>query len=225
MEYECCGMTVKKFSWDIIDSNAYLIETGQNGLLIDAIDSQPLYDAISELKDLTVILTHSHFDHICGLNAIREIVPGATVISTKKCSENIGNVYRNMSATANAYLSFYQNGAKRDINIEPFVCKPASSVFEGKMTFEWNGMNLLLKACYGHSDDGLMALLNDEYLFTGDTLLPIPTVTRFRGGSRRRFLNEDIPYLESLSGSVKTVFPGHGYVGAMETMLDVNRKG
>ena len=78
---------IKQFVWDIVDSNSWLIVDGNCGLLIDAVDSAYLFETIAELDELTIILTHSHFDHIVGLNQIRKIKQNITIISTKKCSE------------------------------------------------------------------------------------------------------------------------------------------
>ena len=59
-------MEIRQFIWDVVDSNSWLITEGNNGLLIDAIDSKELYQEIMRLDYLTIILTHSHFDHIYG---------------------------------------------------------------------------------------------------------------------------------------------------------------
>lgn len=105
-------MEIKQYVWDVVDSNSWLITEGTSGLLIDAVDSRQLYERLETLDDLTVILTHSHFDHIVGLNRIRELKPQAKVIATKKCSEYVGNIYRNMSSSATAFMKFYEQGKK-----------------------------------------------------------------------------------------------------------------
>ena len=86
-------MDIKQFVWEAVDSNSWLLTEGGHGLLIDAVDSNELYTLISELESLTIILTHSHFDHIVGLNRIRDLKPDTTVIATELCSNNIGNKY------------------------------------------------------------------------------------------------------------------------------------
>ena len=66
-----------------------------------------------------------------------------------------------------------------------------------------------------------IAVLDEKYLFSGDTLLPIPTVTRFRGGSTKRFWEEDMPRLREMR-NIETVFPGHGMRGKLGEMVGVN---
>lgn len=216
-------MVIKQYSWGIVDSNSWLIIEDNHGLLIDAVDDELLYDDCKQLSDLTVIVTHAHFDHIIGLNSIRTIVKNVTVISTAKCSDYMGNVHRNMSAVAAVYLQFYKNGQKKNVEIEPFSCNPSSIAFSDSYQLTWNNHKVCLIAVHGHSDDGLIAIMDDKHLFSGDTLLSIPTITRLPRGSTQRFWNEDIPLLKSLDGSM-TVYPGHGYLGRLEDMIAVNKK-
>ena len=216
-------MNFRKFTWDVIDSNSFLIQENNDGILIDAVESDELYTTISQLQYLTIILTHSHFDHIIGLNKIRELKPNSKVISTKLCSEHVGNIHKNMSAVAQVFMSFYENGKKKDIYVAPVVCKPSDEIFENEMNFSWHNHKINIFAVFGHSNDGLVAVIDDKYLFSGDTLLNIPTVTRFPGGNTKLFFENDIPKLKNMS--VEKVFPGHGEAGNLIDMLLINKKG
>ena len=131
------GIKIQWFTWDIVDTNSYLILEENNALIIDPVDSSDLFEAITDVDKTDVILTHSHFDHINGLNKLRSIRPGTRVIATSECSENIGSIYRNMSSAAEAFLTFYyQNkGIEADIrsmvaDIGTFTCEPADLVFD-----------------------------------------------------------------------------------------------
>ena len=213
-------MEIRQFAWDIVDSNSWLLTEGDSGLLIDAVENDALFQAINSIDELTIILTHCHFDHIIGLNRIRSVHPKTTVIATSLCSEFIGSAVKNTSNMADAFLEFYLGGAKKDTGIKPFICNPADRIFEDEMTFDWQGHKVNLKAVHGHTSDSLVGIVDGRYLFSGDTLLSIPTVTRLRTGSTRRFFKEDIPVLESLN--VETVFPGHGVSGNKEIMIETN---
>ncbi|MCR4717791.1 MAG: hypothetical protein K5656_11500 [Lachnospiraceae bacterium] len=57
-------------------------------------------------------------------------------------------------------------------------------------------------------------------MFLGDTVLNIPTITRFSGGSTDEFKEHDIPKLKELN--VEIVYPGHGVPGVLDTMLSGN---
>ncbi len=222
-------LVIQRYTWSVVDANSYLLSDESSALLFDAVDSQELYEAILPVEHLTIIVSHSHFDHISGLNHIREIKPDCQVISTSRCSENIGNCYRNMSSLGNVFLAFYLNKKKGISNtnaidattnhIKPVICEPANKTFEGETTFTWHNHDVRLLQFYGHSEDGLAAIIDKAFLFSGDTLLPIPVVTRFPGGSTQRYFEEDIPKLKSLESQIRVVFPGHGEPGSMKDMI------
>jgi len=214
-------LEIKQYIWDVVDSNSWLITEGDHGLLIDAVENDDLFRELVRLGDLHIVLTHSHFDHIIGLNRIREIKSDVTVTCTEKCSEYLGNIYRNMSATATVFMEFYNNGTNKGITIPPFVCKKAEEIFADKALISWYGHDLELRAVHGHSNDGLIAILDDTILFSGDSVLHIPTVTRFPTGSEKRFRFEDMPMLEEMR-QIEMVYPGHGSTGNLNIMLMAN---
>lgn len=216
-------MQIERFVWDIVDSNSFLVtekKDGQNhGLLIDAVDSPELYKRIDEFSSLFVILTHSHFDHIVGLNRIRELRPDCTVVATEQCSNNIGNKIKNLSSSAMTFLNFYEQGKKQDMYIAPFVCDPVDRTFRDYLQLNWFEYDIKLMAVHGHSNDGLIVKIGD-ILFSGDTLLHVPTITRFPSGSSKRFLEEDIRLIKKMD--VETVYPGHGSPANLDLLLEIN---
>lgn len=213
-------MQIRQFTWDVVDSNSWLAIEGERGLLIDAVDSGELYEAAARLDSLTIIITHCHFDHIVGLNKLRELQLENRVISTALCSQYMGDARKNTSNTATVYLSFYRHGEKANMKIEPFVCKPSEKTFTADTEFEWCGHSICLSAVHGHSADSLIAVLDNKYLFSGDTLLPIQTVAKRPSGSIECFWKEDVPKLRKLRADI--VYPGHGAPGKKEDMLAVN---
>lgn len=215
---------IQRFKWDILDSNAWLLVEEQSGLLFDPVDSQALYAAIDGLTELLIVLTHCHYDHICGLNHIRAIKPEARVLATRECSERICSPGGNLSNVANAFIAFHNHSDMVEDLITPFSCAPAEWIFEYALNTEWQGHSLKLVEYNGHSRGSLCCEIDDSFLVTGDTLLPLPTVTRLPGGSTRRFWDEDIPRLEAMRGSIKRVYPGHGAPGRLEDMLWINMK-
>ena len=216
------GLQINRFVWNVVDSNSWLIVEGKNGLLIDVVDNDSLFDRVRCLDSLTVILTHSHFDHISGLNRLREEKPESFVISTSLCSENIGDPRKNTSNIATAYLSFLEKTEKPNTAIEPFSCKPSDKVFTDNSVFDWCGHNVKLFSLHGHSSDSLAVIIDDQALFSGDELLSIPVITRLPGGSTEKYWTEDMPWFESIKNDITLVFPGHGQPGKIEDMIKVN---
>lgn len=83
---------------------------------------------------------------------------------------------------------------------------------------------MLLSQFFGHSNDSIIAVVDDKYMFSGDTVLSNPTVTRFAGGSTKNFWNDDIPRLKDYIPYIEIVFPGHGGVGRLCDMIEINEK-
>lgn len=217
---EIDGITIYQFVWDVLDSNCYVIKEGNSSLIIDPVDLQEFYIFIKDTKDATIILTHAHYDHICGLNKIRELVSKTTVICSKSCSINIQSPQKNLSNIANAVLAFHEKREQRD-EVKPFECAGVDVEYEGSKEIFWKDHLIELSEYHGHSPDSQCIILDGKYLFSGDTLLSIPTVTRLPGGSKKRFIEEDIPRLEALK--IERVFPGHGEIGKLQEMLLINK--
>lgn len=216
-------LTVRQFTWDILDANTFVIEAGDSVLIVDPVDSTEFYEYIESKHEAIVLLTHAHYDHICGLNRLREIIPRTTVYASKTCSDNIRDHRKNLSNIANVLMAFHEHRERPSMETDPFTCAPADITYEGSIHLEWNGLDIEMSEFYGHSKDSSCILINGKYLFSGDTILPIPTVTRLPGGSTKRFRTEDIPRLEALKERVELVFPGHKDPGKLGDMIAVNK--
>ena len=125
-------------------------------------------------------------------------------------------------------MAFYEQGSKRDVVIEPFTCQPATVTFPSAeqenddnkgdkhldWMLNWHGHGVRLLSVYGHSDDGLLILIDNQYLFSGDTVLSVSTITRFPGGSKKRYEEEDVPLLQEIIKDFErkegpVIYPGH----------------
>lgn len=216
------GVKVYQFVWNVLDANTFVLEDNDSILIIDPVDNGELFKFVRRYSKALIFLTHSHFDHICGLNSIREIIPFTTVISSKTCSENIQNARKNLSAIANALMAFHEHRETIFDEIEPFTCSESDIAYSGETNIQWEGHVIKLQEFAGHSNDSSCIIIDSKYLFSGDVILPIPTVTRLPGGSTKVFLEEDIPRLREIQNSIRTVFPGHGLPGRLEDMIAVN---
>ena len=66
-------LRVERFVWKYLDSNMYLVTCGNNILVIDPVECDEALQRCKEASSITVLLTHEHYDHICGLNRLREL--------------------------------------------------------------------------------------------------------------------------------------------------------
>lgn len=222
------GIQFYQFVWQVINSNTFVICENNLLLIIDPIDSKELYKFLENqsYKRTLIILTHSHFDHISGLNKVRQIEPNCSVLASEECSLNIQDYKKNLSYYSNIICDFinYTTNNESETILFPFVCDSADKTFETELELEWAGHKLQLTEYRGHSKDSICCIMDGYYLFSGDTILPFPTVTQLPGGNRKRFWKEDIPKLKKLVSKIEMVFPGHGMPGNLEDMLKANTR-
>jgi len=102
-----------------------------------------------------VINTHYHADHSWG----NCFFPGATVIGHAKCREYL--IEQGIPSL---------EGAQRQ---NP----PHLTFASGEMSLRVGKKNLILAPAYGHSDDGISVLVEeDRVLFAGDAFMPLPYI-------------------------------------------------
>jgi cyclase len=111
-----------------------------------------------------VINTHYHADHCWG----NCFFPGATVVGHSKCRE-----YLIEQGIPSLEASQKQNQSLRQVKIVP----PHETFTSGEMTLRVGKKNLILFPSFGHSNDGISILVEeDRVLFAGDAFMPLPYV-------------------------------------------------
>lgn len=200
------GIGVRWFTWDYLDSNMYVLTAMDQALVIDPIDSDDAFEYLRPFREITVLLTHEHFDHICGLNRLRA-EHQCTVLAQEKCSERIQSSKANFSAMAETMMEL--SGKERNRRIEPFVCDKADIPFKDKMVLNWAGNDIEFFSTPGHSPGSACITVGDR-LFTGDSLLKRGPMNRFPGGNKNDYKKKSIPIIKNQMKKVKIIFPGHG---------------
>ncbi len=200
------GVEIRRFTGSYLAANMYVIPDGDHAFVVDPVENEEAFLYLKAFGDITVLLTHEHFDHIDGLNRLVREHP-CTVIAQKKCSESIQDSRKNLSALARVMLEIV--GEKTDREPEPFVCPEADLVFEDRYDFVWMGQKAELTATPGHSP-GSACMLMDRCLFSGDSLLQRGPMNRFPGGSDKTYRKQTVPVLNGLLGKCDMVYPGHG---------------
>ncbi len=207
-------MEIRKLVWNfldsILDSNMYVLQEEKQYLVIDPIDNDDILEELGNANSVTVLLTHEHFDHICGLNKLRTTF-SCKVIASKTCSDRIQDVKANMSLYADIMATVAKNEIQVPESWVPFSCNEADITFADSYTFTWMGHPVELIATPGHSP-GSCCILADDKLFSGDTILENRMMIGFPGSSKKVFRKETIPLLEKLLYRVNYVYPGHGDV-------------
>ena len=203
-------MKIERLVSPYLSSNMYLVEEGVSAILIDPFIEQTVY---RQLKKRNIVVswiytTHEHFDHISGVNWWRERT-GGRVLCSRECAERMADPRHNLSHYFDAFAQV-QSWAP-SVNappVEDYVCH-ADETFENERGDIWEGHKLYLRRTEGHSTGSSCMLLDDDYLFAGDSLLQnYPVVTRTMGGNRYAWEQYSKPWFTGLSKQLR-VLPGH----------------
>ncbi len=194
----CVGFVNSRFS-----SNSYIIahQDYTNVWLIDPGDVQPilLWMRGHEKESVSgIILTHTHFDHIYGINELLEQFPDSRIYVANEIGKEA--------------LYDAKKNASRYTEYGPIVIKDTADVRmpEPLMTL-WPDVVMQVMWTPGHSEDSLCFVV-DNMMFTGDTLINnVRTVTKLRGGSEEK-LKRSMAQISQFVKRGFVIFPGHGEV-------------
>lgn len=222
--YPIANHTVYRFSMPVIDSNMYLIPGGDSCLIVDPCISEEAEELLDSfcIKDCLVLLTHEHYDHISGVNRLRELLP-CRVVCSEICAERIADSRKNCAAYASA-LAMAKSQEEQEIFcrlVDPqYVCH-ADQTYSRRLKLQWTDLELTLTETPGHSPGSQVVEIKKHWYFTGDSLIPgVKVIMRLPGGSKKGYTEVTRPYLDTIvSGSV--LFPGHGAEAVFDRHMEV----
>lgn len=190
---------IRKYVNKTFSSNSYLIrEDGtRDCILVDCGDNPRLIEdiVVAELIPVSVFLTHTHFDHIIGLNEFVSVFPNVKVFTNE--------------FGASALISNKQNLSK--YHQDPFEFRYSSTILT--ITSSCNSIiissfNIKIEHVPGHNPSCL-AYFIDKYLFSGDSFIPgLNVVTNLPNADKKMALDN---YKKLRNQSKKFIIcPGHG---------------
>jgi len=182
---------------EIFSSNTYLLfnDFYLYCWLIDIGD----YEKLASLLPHNVVvkgvfLTHTHFDHIYGINALYKAFPDCCVYTSSYGKEALYDEKKNMSRYHEAAFTF--NG------------KEVSVLEEGDVIELYPNCLLTVYETPGHCSSCL-TYETGNYLFTGDSYIPgVKVVTKLPKGDR--FLAKQSVERILVLSKGKFICPGHG---------------
>lgn len=191
-------MTIKRIQNTVLNSNTFILldESCSYCWLVDIGDIAPVMEVIGNRKVKGVFLTHTHYDHIYGINRLVEIFPECIVYTSQHGKEGLFSEKLNFSKYHNDSIIFdgkhievLEDGD--EISLFPYV---------------------LLKAVYtpGH-DWSCMSYYTDDLVFTGDSYIPEMKVITSFPKSNKVEAKVSLDLLIELS-KFREIYSGHGEI-------------
>lgn len=179
-------------------SNTYVLSEEHSAYcwLVDVGDIEPVLDILGNRKVNGLLLTHSHFDHIYGVNKLVDLFPECIIYTSVHGKEGLGSEKLNLSLYHDNSLVLHKGNVCILEDGEEVQLFPTSS----------------FKAIYtpGH-DWSCVSYYNNDVIFTGDSYIPNnKLVTVFPKSDKTEALlslNKIINLLET-----RDAYPGHGQV-------------
>jgi glyoxylase-like metal-dependent hydrolase (beta-lactamase superfamily II) len=200
MREETVSVAVARFSNAPYGSQTYVVTQDGHGTAVVIDPGSPDARAVANLLVLQhkklecIILTHEHFDHIAGVNMLRQLCD-CNLICSKECSSRIVDPKKNLSR----YL------ARQDYT----CCAADYTCEELHHRLNWGGLLIRFFDTPGHSAGSISVAIQDN-LFTGDTLVfNTKTVVKLPGGNKQH-LYESVHFILSHFHKNTLVHPGHG---------------
>lgn len=191
-------MHVLQLKTGTIEENCYLVYNDEALLIIDpGADAEMIQEQIKKTQQqpVAILLTHTHYDHIGAVEALRNIYDIPVYVSPLE-QEWLGDPILNLS------------GLGRHDDMDNIIVSPAEYEFEMKQ-YRLGNMSFEVVPTPGHSA-GSVSFIFDDFVISGDAL--------FKGSIGRTDLYTG--NLEQLLYSITTqlfvlpnefvVYPGHG---------------
>lgn len=195
------SIKVKRIPNNPVDSNSFVVYKNdeRNCIIVDpgTEDCGDLLKFIRKEKLIPeyILLTHEHFDHVWGVNKLKEIY-NPLIVCSGECARRIVEKKKNMSV-------FYDQ-----IGFETY---PADILIEDlNFHLKWGEIDVEFIPTKGHTNASICISIG-EVLFTGDTIIKnLKTVVKLPGGSKE-FLMQSLDFVFSkFRDRLIRAYPGHG---------------
>lgn len=186
-------MNIKTFISGPIDANNYLLTDGNEAVLIDCSEvKSEILKSLEGLKLKYILLTHGHFDHVLGINGMKDKT-GAKVLVNKDDIER-------MEESANIMQTFGVTGIETP--------KADDYVQDGDI-LRFGNTDIKVISTPGHTKGGVCYLVGDK-LFSGDTLFKDSVGRTDLPGGNFSELSTSIKDILFKLDDETLVYPGHG---------------
>lgn len=211
---------VKRFSMQVLDENMYIFVENGEALVVDPNKNNEGMDYLKEnnIKKVNIILTHEHFDHISGVNIMREEFD-CTVICSEDAATAIENPDKNLAKFWDVLImdkSAEDQAEALKLKDEEYVCS-SDTIFSKLTEWVWQGHRVKAVPAPGHSKGSVLYFI-DDVVFSGDSLVNgHGVITRLPGGKWKIYAEKTLPLFQKMSDEM-VIFPGHGKPAALSEL-------
>lgn len=188
-------MRVKRFINSVFASNTYVVteEYSDECWIVDIGDIEPVLKYVADRKVRGLFITHTHYDHIYGINKLIAYFPNCVVYTSEKGKEGLFSDRLNFSRY-HADPIIFQGEHLQIVNDGDAVC-----IFEN---IEFNVL-----ATPGH-DWSCLSYYTEDSIFTGDSYIPgIKVITSFPHSDKTQS-TLSLSKILNLS-ETRNIYPGH----------------
>lgn len=192
-----------------LKSNSFVLwnEISLECWIIDPGDIEPITAIVNKynLYPKGILLTHYHFDHIYGINNVRQFYNEILPIFC-------GSITKEGLLNAKINMSLYSG--------HPFIVPNLSinTLNDGDLVKLWNNTNAIAHYTPGHNDDCFSYEIGD-LLFTGDALIPQLKVHTKSKNSDKIVAQQTVERILRDFTPETTIYPGHNKTCKLNELL------
>lgn len=191
-------MNITRIINSVFTSNTYVLtdRNTEGCWLIDIGDVEPLLETISDKKKINgIFLTHTHYDHIYGINRLIDLYPEVVVYTSEQGKQGLFSDKLNFSRYHNDPIIF--------------LGRHISVLHEEDEIELFPEENLKIMETPGHDWSCLSYYSVAGSIFTGDSFIPgLKVITTFPHSDRRE-AELSVQRIKNIAEGWD-VYPGHG---------------
>lgn len=184
----------------VFSSNTYLISSDESSdsWLVDCGDMDKVMKIFPDGNRIRgLFLTHTHFDHIYGINELARLFPECLIYTSEYGATAIRSSKLNLSRYHECPVEYVGDKLR--------VLK------EGDIVMLYDGVEMSVIETPGHCPSCL-SYMTDEWFFSGDSYIPgLKVVTNLSKGDKA-LAQMSVEKIKSIVDD-RMLFPGHGDIG------------
>lgn len=204
-------MIIKHITNNIFNSNSYILYTVEDNNIWIIDPGSNTFELINWIeankKNISgILLTHTHFDHIYGLNELCEKFPNISIYA----SEYAGEGMKSEKLNGSLYMEI------------PFTVSLHNYIIikEHDKVYLWENIFLEVIETPGHDRD-CISFIVDDYIFSGDALIPSEKVYTKLKYSNKLLATESINKIFTKANKHSKLMPGHGEVSILFSEIKI----